>query len=75
MHKTKDIKINIVVMREKKKKGRIDFTTHRITIVNNYKLIRKIQTMHYKGIIHLRLTRTFHLTAKMRYNPSSLSMD
>jgi hypothetical protein len=54
MHKTKDIKINIVVMREKKKKGRIDFTTHRITIVNNYKLIRKIQTMHDIGLIPLK---------------------
>jgi len=41
-------------MREKKKKGRIDFTTHRITIVNNYKLIRKIQTMHDIGLIPLK---------------------
>jgi hypothetical protein len=49
MHKTKDIKIKRVGMREI---IGIDFTTHRITMVN-HKLIKKIHTMHDIGLVSL----------------------
>jgi len=49
MHKTKDIKIKIFVMRERIGN---DFTTHRITMVN-HKLTRKIHTMHDIGLVSL----------------------